>query len=201
MKELRLWLYLWDIHFSQCDEKTFRAILFFIRQSRVDGLLLGGDALDLSCVSHWVLGSAGDEAQEKRRGELRSDLDGFDKQILQPLEALLPRGCEKVFLTGNHERMPDQDLIESMPELDGMIDFKQYLHLTERGFKVIPLGGDYQIGGLLCIHPGEAVGSAGSNAAKKAVEIYCQNVFRGHGHQLQSSSKCSPSSSKKTAAA
>jgi hypothetical protein len=133
--------------------------------------------------------------------ELKADLDGFDKQILQPLEALLPRGCEKVFLTGNHERMPDQDLIESMPELDGMIDFKQYLHLTERGFKVIPLGGDYQIGGLLCIHPGEAVGSAGSNAAKKAVEIYCQNVFRGHGHQLQSSSKCSPSSSKKTAAA
>jgi len=92
---------------------------------------LAGDALDLSCVSHW---GYRDLPGTKRKGELKSDLDGFDKQILQPLEALLPRGCEKVFLTGNHERMPDQDLTESMPELDGMIDFKRYLHLTERGF-------------------------------------------------------------------
>ena len=92
---------------------------------------LAGDALDLSCVSHW---GYQDLPGTKRKGELKSDLDGFDKQILQPLEALLPRGCEKVFLTGNHERMPDQDLTESMPELDGMIDFKRYLHLTERGF-------------------------------------------------------------------
>jgi hypothetical protein len=122
----------------------------------------------------------------KRRGELKSDLDGFDKQILQPLEALLPRGCEKVFLTGNHERMLDQDLTESMPELDGMLDFKQYLRLEDRGFKVIPLGGEYRIGDLLAIH-GEVVGSGGGNATKKAVEIYCQNVLMGHGHQLQSS--------------
>jgi hypothetical protein len=49
---------------------------------------------------------------------------------------------------------------------------------------------------LICIH-GEAVGSGGGNAAKKAVEIYCQNVLMGHGHQLQASSKCSPSSRKK----
>jgi hypothetical protein len=101
-----------------------------------------------------------------------------------------------VFLTGNHERMLDQDLTESMPELDGMIDFKKYLRLAERGFKVVPLGGDFQIGELLCIH-GEVVGSGGGNAAKKAVEIYCQNILMGHGHQLQASSKCSPSSSKK----
>jgi hypothetical protein len=36
-----------------------------------------------------------------------------------------------------------------MPELDGLIDFKQYLRLVERGFKVVPLGGQYQIGDLL----------------------------------------------------
>jgi hypothetical protein len=51
--------------------------------------------------------------------------------------------------------MLDHDLSESMSELDGMIDFKQYLRLTERGFNVIPFGGDDQIGDLLCIH-GEA---------------------------------------------
>ena len=101
-----LWCCLYDIHFPQYDQKTFRAILSFIRQNHVDGLLLGGDALDLGCVSHWNANLPG----TKRKGELKSDLDGFDKEILQPIEALLPRSCQKVFLTGNHERMLDQDL-------------------------------------------------------------------------------------------
>jgi hypothetical protein len=186
-----LWCCLYDIHFPQYDQKTFRAILSFIRQNHVDGLLLGGDALDLGCVSHWNKDLPGN----KRKGELKSDLDGFDKQILQPLEALLPRGCTKVFLTGNHCRFIE-DLTESMPELDGMLDFKHYLRLADRGFKVVPLGGEYRIGDLLVIH-GEVVGSGGGNAAKKALEIYCQNILMGHGHQLQASSKCSPSNSRK----
>jgi hypothetical protein len=187
----KLWCALYDIHHPQYDRKTLRAILSFIRQNHVDGLLLGGDALDLGCVSHWNANLPGN----KRKGELKSDLDGFDKEILQPLEALLPRGCQKVFLTGNHCRFID-DLMESMPELDGMLDIKKYLRLEERGFKVVPLGGEFQIGDLLCIH-GECVGSGGGNAAKKALEIYGQNILMGHGHQLQASSKCSPSSSKK----
>lgn len=191
-KKPELWVCLFDIHFSQYDKKTFKAILSFIRQNHVDGLLLGGDALDLSCIAHWNANLPGN----KRKGELKSDLDGFENKILRPLEALLPRGCQKVFLTGNHERFLEQDLIEATPELAGMLDFKKYLRLEERGFKVIPLGGEYRLGDLLAIH-GECVGSGGGNATKKAVEIYCQNILMGHGHQLQASSKCSPSSSKK----
>ena len=45
--------------------------------------------------------------------------------------------------------MLDQDLTESMPELDETLDFRKYLRLAERGFKVVPLGGDHQIGELL----------------------------------------------------
>ncbi len=39
--------------FSAVRPGAFRAILSFIRKSKVQGLLLGSDALDLSCVSHW----------------------------------------------------------------------------------------------------------------------------------------------------
>lgn len=87
-----------------------------------------------------------------------------------------------------------------MPELDGLIDFKQYLRLVERGFKFAPLGGQRQIGDLLCIH-GEAVASGGGNATKKASRSIARVFLLGHGHQLQSSSKCSPSSSRKKVAA
>jgi hypothetical protein len=51
-KKPLLWLCLYDIHHPQYNKETFRAILSFIRQNRVYGLLLGGDALDLSCVRH-----------------------------------------------------------------------------------------------------------------------------------------------------
>lgn len=89
MTRPKLWVCLYDIHHPQYNKKTFKAILSFIRQNHVDGLLLGGDALDLSCCSHWNANLPGN----KRKGELKSDLDGFDKEILQPIEALLPRGC------------------------------------------------------------------------------------------------------------
>src|SRR5579864_2056915 len=48
-----LWVCLYDIHYPQFDQKTFRTILSFIKKKHAHGLLLGGDALDLSCVSHW----------------------------------------------------------------------------------------------------------------------------------------------------
>jgi hypothetical protein len=51
MQEPKLWLCPYDIHFPQYDRGAFRAILSFIRKNKVQGLLLGGDALDLSCVS------------------------------------------------------------------------------------------------------------------------------------------------------
>jgi hypothetical protein len=64
--EPRVWVCLYDIHNPQYDQKTFRVILSFIRQNCVDGLLLGGDALDLSCVSHWNRDLPGN----KLKGEL-----------------------------------------------------------------------------------------------------------------------------------
>ena len=62
----------------------------------------------------------------KRKGELRADLDGFDKQILQPLSKhCYHAAARRSSSQATHERMLDWDRTESMPELDGMIDFKQ----------------------------------------------------------------------------
>jgi hypothetical protein len=118
-----LWCCLYDIHFPQYDQKTFRAILSFIRQNHVDGLLLGGDALDLGCVSHWNANLPG----TKRKGELKSDLDGFDKEILQPIEALLPRGCQKVFLTAQISRPQAGSLYPSIMGRLGLDEFSAFL--------------------------------------------------------------------------
>jgi hypothetical protein len=55
--------------FSAVRQEDVRAILSFIRKNEVHGLLLGGDALDLGCVSHWNKDLPG----TKRKGELKSD--------------------------------------------------------------------------------------------------------------------------------
>ena len=86
MKEPKRWLCLYEIHIPQYDQKTFRAILSFTRQNEQHGLLLGGDALDRSIQAASASGEMGnkDLPGNKRKGELKADLDGFDKQILQP---------------------------------------------------------------------------------------------------------------------
>jgi hypothetical protein len=65
------------------------------------------------------------ELAQGRTKELKADLDGFDKQILQPLELCYHAAARRCSSQATHERMLDQDRTESMPELDGMIDFKQ----------------------------------------------------------------------------
>jgi hypothetical protein len=121
MKEPKLWLCPYDIHFPQYDRGTFRAILSFIRKNKVQGLLLGGDALDLNCVSHW---GNEDLPGNRRKGERKADLDGFDTDPPAARSIATPRLRE-----GLPHRQQRKDAgsgsTESMPELDGMIDFNQ----------------------------------------------------------------------------
>ena len=85
MKEPKRWLCLYKIHFLQYDQKTFRAILSFTRQNERHGRLLGGDALDRSIHAASATGGIGNKGLpgNKRKGELKADLDRFDKQILR----------------------------------------------------------------------------------------------------------------------
>jgi hypothetical protein len=107
MKEPKRWLCLYEIHIPQYDQKTFRAILSFTRQNEQHGLLLGGDALDRSIQAASASGEMGnkDLPGNKRKGELKADLDGFDKQILQPKKPRSTAG-HGASVAGNLEVQP-----------------------------------------------------------------------------------------------
>jgi hypothetical protein len=186
-----LYVLAYDLHFPQHHEPSVNALLEFLKVNRpkIKGFLWGGDQLDLGCVSHHNKS----KSRLRTRGGLKSDLDGFDA-LLTRIEKLLPRDAEKIFLTGNHEVWISEDLLDEMPELEGMISIESYLRLKERGWKVVPQGGFHKVGHLYCIH-GDSVGG-GQNAAKKAAEVYSGcSVVLGHHHTLQQWTKASPAHS------
>lgn len=175
-----------DSHYPAYHRPSWRALLDFTAKNKVDGFTFGGDQLDLNEISHHTKG----KPIHRTRGALKRNLDGFDKYILTPVEKTLKPGCEKTWITGNHERFL-QDLLDEQPELEGMLDIPGYLRLAERGWKVIELGGHHKIGRLGIIH-GETLKGGAANVAKKAVEIWCSNVAFGHHHTAQSYTKAAP---------
>jgi len=189
MTKPELWLIAEDIHFPAYDRRAVKAVFDFLDRKKVDGLILNSDSLDFSCVSHHV------PKQARKHGALKSDLDGFDKQILRQFEARISKDTKKVFGKGNHERFLDDFITEENPELAGMMSIEDHLKLNQRGWKVLPLGYSYPVGRLNVIH-GDQIGS-GQNACKKALDIIGDNTLMGHGHQIQTFSKTSPIKEKK----
>jgi predicted phosphodiesterase len=189
MSNPELWLIVEDIHYPEHDRRAVNAVFHFLDENKVDGLIINGDGLDFSCVSHHV------PKQARKHGALKSDLDGFDKQILRQFETRIPKTAKKVFGKGNHERFLDDFLNEENPELAGITSIEEHLKLKERGWKVLPVGYSYPLGRLNVLH-GDSIGT-GQYAAKKALDIVGDNVLMGHGHQMQSFSKTSPIKAKK----
>jgi hypothetical protein len=178
-----------DIHYPHTDKGTWLAILDFVRRNKVGVFIFGGDNLDCGSISHHTKG----KPIFRPRGGMKRDLDGFRSEILAPIEALLPKDCVKVWLTGNHEDWAEQ-LIEEQPELEGMLDFPSYLSLRERGWIVKPQGGHFKHGHLKFIH-GDVL-SGGQAAPRKALDTFVESVVFGHFHAFSSATKVLPDSAK-----
>lgn len=178
-----------DIHCPHVDWPTWGAILDFTKRNNVGLFVLGGDNLDCAAISHHNK----NKPIFRQRGQMKKDLDVFESRILDPIERVLPRDAEKVWLTGNHEDWLLQ-LIEEQPELEGLLDFTKYLRLEERGWTIRPQGGHYKKGRLKWIHGDVLTG--GQNAPKKALDTFVESIAHGHFHAFSTATKVLPASKK-----
>lgn len=174
-----------DIHYPETDIPTWKAIKDFVRRNHVGLFVLGGDNLHCESVSHHTKG----KPKFRTFGQMKRELDGFRRVILDPIEKLLPKGCEKVWLTGNHEDWLSQ-MMEEQPQLAGLIDFPAYLGLKDRGWIVRPQGGHFKKGHLKWVH-GDVFGG---NHVQKALNTYVENIVYGHFHTGASGTKVLPHS-------
>lgn len=182
---------LFDIHYGSDtrrgkkevahDPKLLTAVLTFIQDFKPRLAILGGDQLNCGPISHWLK----DKKRAQEGVRWTEEVAGFDKELLMPLEAALPRGAEKVWLDGNHCDWVN-DLLDKHPELDdksgSVIHHANLLCLKRRGWHYLPQGSIYRKGHLHFMH-GDTIG--GQHVAKQAVEKYGRNVRFGHHHTFQ----------------
>lgn len=180
----------YDMHYPQYNKPTLAALFAFLKHRRPKRFIFGGDQFHFDCIAHH---NAGKPLYKTRRA-YKNDIDGFDRDVLTPLEKLLPKNCEKVWIIGNHERF-EFDMIEEHPELEDAVGHQKLLRLEERGWTIIPLGHTYKLGKLNVIH-GEILSGIGNQAgmypSRKAVELYAGSVLAGHTHSPQTFTKISP---------
>jgi hypothetical protein len=188
--QVKIYAVLADIHYPKIDYPTLNAVMDFLSTNKVDGLVYQGDQLDFENISHHTKG----KPLYRIRNGYMSDIRGFDKEVLTPIEKLLDPSAEKYWIKGNHERF-ETDLIEEMPELEDVLNHVEHLRLIERGYKITELGHAVKLGKLNVIH-GETLSGIGNQGgifpAKKAVELYAGNVLAAHSHAMQLFTKISP---------
>lgn len=188
-RKSKIWVCVYDLHWPITHMPTWRAVLQFVKENHdsIEGFLFGGDEFHNEQISHFTKG----RPLLRETGSYLDETRTFDAKILKPLEKLLPKHAKKVVITGNHTRF-ETDWIEENPQFAGIERFKE-LKLAERGWKVIPLGREYHIGKLCCIHgDGLITGFAPACPAKKAVDVYACSVLMGHCHSPQSFTRVSP---------
>ena len=103
-------------------------------------------------------------------------------KILSSIEKVLPVGCVKYFLLGNHEDRADK--IIAKPDGDYWkkhIDIRERLSLAKRGWIVIKYNDKIKLGKLNYTHGFYY----GTHHAMQHARVYCENVIFGHTHQIQ----------------
>jgi predicted phosphodiesterase len=182
-----------DIHYPEHDANALKVVFEFIRKNkkRIASVTLLGDALDCANLSRHTKGKP---SLRKHRG-YKQDLDGFMQDILEPIERAVLPACKLTYICGNHEDWIESDLLDEMPELDGIVNIPDVLRLEERGWKWVPVGGHIERAGFVLLH-GDQIGS-GMHVAKKMVDSVNENCIMGHVHRFSAFSKAALVTEKK----
>jgi predicted phosphodiesterase len=188
----KLHLLLADLHYPLHDRKSIRAVLQFVEchRANIESCVLLGDFLDLETISPHTR----NRPRLRRRGGYKSDIDGFARAILDPLDKLLKPTCKKTAICGNHSAWVELNLLDEQPELEGVLDIPVMLDLEARGWRWVPQGGHIKICGVTLLH-GDQIGS-GQNIARKLVDAVHGTAVMGHVHRPSSETVTSLTSEK-----
>ncbi len=156
--------------------RVYGVVKKFIKDFQPDVVYLDGDFADCCSLSHWNL-------QKRRKMEglrHKREISLIDKELV-----FLEKHCGKiVWLEGNHCNWVSQYL-DKNPELEGLIEYQELLHLKERGIEWVPFNELLKVGRLRLTH---GYYTNEHHAKKHLNELGC-NVVYGHTHKGQSATK------------
>lgn len=181
-----------DFHHPHHNKIAVNAVFKFIKWFKPHAVNIIGDGMNMDSVNHWKQERGNKKYFEGKR--LLKEYEGFDKDILTTIEGIIPKGCEKTYMGGNHEDWVNA-LIDKNPQLEGLVEPEIALHLAERNWEWIPflnwtnsnncIRGIKRYGKLLVIH-GQYTNKY---HAQKTAETFSKSVVYGHTHDIQSYTK------------
>jgi len=175
----------YDAHYPHHNRPLWMNFLKLVRKMKPDVFVFGGDNMNMDAVDHWMEDHKKVRQMEGKR--VLAEYEGFKKEMLNPLEKALPKGCRKIWLDGNHEAWMEL-AIDKNPNGEGYWEVENNLHLKERGWETYKYGEYAKVGKILFIH-GQYTNQG---HAKKTVNVYEKNVVYGHDHAPQLFTKITP---------
>ena len=172
-----------DIHYPYHNKEAMKAVFQFVKWFKPHAINLIGDAMNMDIFNHWKRTQGDNEYFVGKR--VKESYEAFDRDILTPLEKLVPRDCEKTYMGGNHE---DWVNIVTRKEtiLKGAIEPEILLRLKERNWEWIPYIKDNKQGikkyGKLLVFHGQY---ANKYHSAKIADIHSKSCAYGHTHDLQ----------------
>lgn len=174
-KNFEIGLFFPDAHIPHHNMVVCKSILKLMDDILFDKFVIIGDFLDFGCISHWNKNKH--KTLELQR--LKNDyIEG--NSFLDEIDKRLPKNCEKHYLFGNHDGEWPQQLLEEMPQLEGLVEPESQLFLKERHYKTYSYNELVQFGRLYVTHGIYA----GANPIKKHLDELKVNVLFGHTHSL-----------------
>ena len=173
-----------DIHHPFHNRKAVRAVLRFIKWFQPDIVVLMGDALEMRAIDHWKKEKRNLKYFENVR--LLHDYQEFDKDILKPIERLVPN-ARKIYLAGNHEHWAVTGVNNCNPQLEGLTEPENVLRLKERGWEWIPFIGKHGKRGFIKLGKLTLVHGHYTNKyhSAKTADTYSKSTAYGHTHDIQ----------------
>lgn len=183
-KRFKTYLITADHHVPHFNVEVVKSVLKLMDDIRFDGFILLGDYMDMEPISHWLHESRQNKTLENKR-MVQDYIEG--NKLLDEFDKRLPKGCDKRYFMGNHERWY-WDLIQKIPALEGLLDPSIELKLKEREYEVYPVNDIQRIGRLsLCHGQYHSV-----NYVKKHIDEFKTNVLHADLHSPRMRFETSP---------
>jgi len=174
-----------DHHVPSHNIPVNKAMLYLMEDIKPDGVYIIGDYMDMEPISHWLQDKGKRRTLENKR--MQHDYIAGNA-LLDEIDRRLPKGADKRFWWGNHERFYT-DLIEKIPALENMLNPTIELKLKERGYTVYEdINHIERIGRLSICHGMYAT----TNYVKKHIDEFKTNVLFAHIHSPRMEFACSP---------
>lgn len=164
-----------DMHCPFHDMTAIDAVLYYIRKTRPDVVVLNGDILDCYKASRFMV--------DPKSRSLLEEIE-IGRGLLGHIDKLLPASCKLVWMDGNHEMRLKKYVWSRAPELDGLLTVPKLMEFKGMDIEYHEYGDIYQIGDVIIKHGNRYSSISGGYSVKKEMDAESSSIVMGHTHNL-----------------